>query len=55
MPGSTYSGNNGIIPDIFYDVQKLEKLGLNELKFLIDKAREDYKAYFNKQYFRQKE
>lgn len=55
MPGSTYSGNNGIIPDIFYDVQKLEKLGLNELKFLIDKAKEDYKAYFNKQYFRQKE
>lgn len=55
MPGSTYSGNNGIIPDIFYDVQELGKLGLNELKFLRDKAKEDYKAYFDKQYFRQKE
>ena len=51
MPGASFSGKNGIVPDIIYDVEKIGVINTQSIKNLYKMAIEKCKMYFEKEYF----
>lgn len=52
MPGASYDGKNGIIPDIIYNVEQLGTLNAERINSLYKMATYKCRMYFEKEYFK---